>query len=383
MSNSSAFGEIKLRPFTPLPVQTPAPVYYIPLGDGRSVQEWAAAVLQLFRTLQPASMIKRNQLVALKQHFGERGNNGYLKPELVAGLVQEVRGHGGRPLLIETNTLYKGSRSDSYEHLSTAYDHGFTPDRVGAPILICDGFNGQNQQAVAVPGKQITTAWLASDVFFFDVLVCLSHVKGHMMAGMGAALKNLAMGLSGRAGKLAQHADFRPAFDAQKCTTCGACVTWCPTDALALEEDDDHPRLASDTCIGCGECLTVCRDGAIGFDWNTPIGTGFYTKMTEYALAAASLFSGRAFYINVINHVSKHCDCMGEPSDPVAPDLGVVAGWDPLAVDRACYDLCQRAYGENIWEREHPQVKMDYLFQYAAEIGLGSLEYNLTELPLE
>ena len=383
MFQSSSNNGIKVRPFTPLPRQTPAPVYYIPLGDGHTVQTWAAVVSQIFKAMNPAATIQTGQLVALKQHFGERGNEGYLKPELVAGLVSEVRGCGGRPLLIETNTLYKGSRSDSYEHLSTAYEHGFTPERVGAPILICDGFNGQNQQAVAIPGKQIQTAWLASDVFFFDVLVCLSHVKGHMMAGMGAAIKNLAMGLSGRAGKLAQHADFKPAFDGDKCTTCGACVTWCPTDALSLDDSDPHPRLAGDTCIGCGECLTVCRDGAIGFDWNTPIGTGFYTKMCEYALAAASLFSGRALYINVINHVSKHCDCLGQPNPPVAPDLGVVAGWDPLAVDRACYDLCQRAYGENIWEREHPQVKMDYLFRYAEELGLGSLEYDLREIAPE
>jgi hypothetical protein len=59
----------------------------------------------------------------------------------------------GKPVLVETNTLYHGQRSNSYNHLMQAHEHGFTIEKTGMPVIILDGITGQNQRAVKIPGK--------------------------------------------------------------------------------------------------------------------------------------------------------------------------------------------------------------------------------------
>ena len=50
--------------------------------------------------------------------------------------------------------------------------------------------------------------------------------------------------------------------DGEKCTACGTCIDRCPTEALAMG-DEDVPVLNSDLCIGCGVCATGCAFEAI------------------------------------------------------------------------------------------------------------------------
>ena len=59
--------------------------------------------------------------VAVKLSTGEPGNNNYLQPSLIKGLVQSIGG-----TIIECNTAYGGGRADTENHLKAAADHGFT-----------------------------------------------------------------------------------------------------------------------------------------------------------------------------------------------------------------------------------------------------------------
>ena len=68
--------------------------------------------------------------VAVKLSTGEPGNNNYLDPALIKGLVQKVDG-----TIVECNTAYGGGRSDTEKHLKAAKDHGFTAI---APVVIMD-----------------------------------------------------------------------------------------------------------------------------------------------------------------------------------------------------------------------------------------------------
>ncbi len=51
-------------------------------------------------------------------------------------------------------------------------------------------------------------------------------------------------------------------IDADACSGCGACVAWCPTDAIALD-NDGLARRDENACLGCGVCARFCPETAI------------------------------------------------------------------------------------------------------------------------
>jgi hypothetical protein len=371
-------GKVRAKAFSKWPLESPAPVYFIPIGAGKSLQVWAAAVDTLFKKLQPEKLIRKESLVAVKQHFGEKGNKGHIKPQLTQKVIAQTKRLGGKPCLVETNTLYKGSRANSFDHMQTARDHGFSLAALGAPVMIIDGLNGQNQQAINIPGKHFKVVFVASDAFFFDSLVALNHVKGHKMSGFGGALKNLAMGLASRAGKLAQHADFKPFIDPKKCINCGDCAVWCPPGALRMQSG--KLQFHADVCIGCGQCLTVCPYGAIHNKSARSEKATFMEKMAEYALGGAAAFGGRALYINVVNHVSKLCDCARGKNPVIAPDVGVLASRDPVALDTATLDVCIKKWGKDHFKKLYPTIDSRVTMKHSAAIGLGTTKYNLRKV---
>lgn len=55
---------------------------------------------------------------------------------------------------------------------------------------------------------------------------------------------------------------FKPRHDRDLCTSCGTCIDRCPTQALAMD-NEDRPELNLDRCIGCGVCASGCAFDAI------------------------------------------------------------------------------------------------------------------------
>lgn len=51
-------------------------------------------------------------------------------------------------------------------------------------------------------------------------------------------------------------------IDTDACTGCGACLEWCPTDAITIGEDG-VARRDENACLGCGVCARFCPESAI------------------------------------------------------------------------------------------------------------------------
>jgi len=354
-------------------METPI-VFWTKLNGQETTEELAEKTATLLKKSNLFKIVKRGMLVAVKQHFGEEGSTGFLDPMLSRETGDLLKAKGSNALLVETNTLYKGRRANSRDHLLLAYEHGFTPERTGMPISILDGIRGQNQISVEIPGKHFSSVFIVPDLPFFDALVVLSHVKGHMLSGMGGALKNLAMGFASRAGKLAQHADFRPEINNRKCVRCEMCGKFCPAEALSLQEDEmvvDYGK-----CIGCGECFAVCRADAISFNWGKADSV-FQEKMAEHALGAAIHHRDKAIYVNFFNKVSRHCDCWGEKNPPLYPDVGIFASHDPVAADQASFDMGLEVHGKDVFREMWPSIDCSVQMKHAEAIGLGSTKYQL------
>ncbi|MCL2144178.1 MAG: DUF362 domain-containing protein [Endomicrobia bacterium] len=330
--------------------------------------------------------VKARNFLAIKIHFGEDGNQGYIKPEYVAPVVKIAREKTAFPFLTDSSTIYAGKRSDAYHHLLIANKHGFTIEACGCPVIIGDGLRGNNKQDVEVNLKHFKTVSVGRDIVQSDSFIFMNHFKGHEVTGFGGALKNVGMGCASKEGKYAMHNSAKPSVKASKCTACGTCVKNCYQNALSITSRS-HPALTRERikegvvvmdrtkCAGCGQCIVSCAFGVFGLNWDEDPKV-VQRKIVEYA--AGVLKNKKASYINFLNHISKDCDCFGFlKNPPLMQDVGIVAGTDPVAVDQASYDLVNKAYGKNFFKKIHPDVNPEIQLEYAEKIGLGTREYEL------
>ncbi len=355
----------------------------------RGADDIAARLPLLLEASGAAQVARPGEIVAVKMHFGESNETGHVRPRFVRRIVAWLAKRGFRPFVTDTNTLYRGTRSDTVSHLRTAAEHGFTLSAVGAPIVIADGIRGTNEVRLPAPGHLVGEAAIGAELAKADAIVCLTHFKGHELSGFGGAIKNLGMGGASRSGKLEQHSTTKP-YVKGGCVACGVCAQWCPVDAITVEE---AALIDENRCIGCGECIAVCPEKAVGVRWNESTDI-LQKKMVEYLGALAGAKKGRIVYVSFITDVHPVCDCYGTAKTPIVPDLGVAASLDPVAIDQACYDLVNAApaaresglsdayrRGSDKFRDLHPDVDPTVQLRYAEELGLGTRNYELVEIP--
>lgn len=324
--------------------------------------------------------------VAIKIHFGERGNYTHMRPAFVRRVADFVKAEGGKPFVTETTTLYpSGKRLTVDECLETAKYNGFTEEGLGCPIVIADEPDGQNGGEYAVEGAaegcRVKSATVARHLLGADAIIVMSHVKGHSLSGMGGALKNLSMGCTTRKTKREQHASHGLVFDYEKCIGCGKCVEACRFEALVLE--DGKPVKDDGRCMYCNTCLYTCESKAIRI---LPNGKElFQTAMAHAAAGVVKGFRGKAtIFINAIMDVTPLCDCAAPAGRLVTQNVGILASTDPVAIDLASLRLVDSAPLIPGWEASPPDIlgkinRTDSLIQMreAARLGVGSMKYEL------
>ena len=334
----------------------------------------------------------KQKYVAIKIHFGEPGNLAFLRPNFAKAAVEKIKSLGGMPFLTDCNTLYAGRRNQALNHLDAANENGYFPMSTGCQNIIADGIRGTDDIDVPVNGGEYCkAAHIGRAIMDADIVISLNHFKGHEGAGFGGALKNIGMGSGSRAGKMAIHNDGKPHVNSDDCTGCKICTRFCAHDAIKF--NGGKASIDHDKCAGCGRCIGACSKDAIVTNWDSS-NMALNAKIVEYAKA---VLDGRPhFHINVVNQVSPYCDCHEENDAAVIPDIGIFAGFDPVAVDKACIDAvnaapviqssilgersrCHRdANGnEDHFTNIHPTTDWRSQISHAEKIGLGSGTYEL------
>ena len=350
-----------------------------------------AKLQKLIRKAGIRSIDMDGKFVAIKMHFGELGNLAFLRPNYAKAVADVVKENGGLPFLTDCNTLYPGSRKNALEHLTCAELNGFNSITTGCHVIIADGLRWTDEVEVPIRnGEYLKTALIGEAVMDADVFISLTHFKGHEAAGFGGTIKNIGMGCGSRAGKMQQHNDGKPHVIEEKCRKCHRCARECGSDAIDYERGVAH--INQDICKGCGRCIGACAFDAIEND-NANANEVLGCKMAEYTQAVCD---GRpCFHISLIQDVSPNCDCHGENDAPILPDVGMLASFDPVALDQACVDLCEQQtpirnsqLGDNLakpdWHHYHehfkdnnPNVAWKETLEHAEKIGLGTREYEL------
>ena len=254
--------------------------------------------------------------VAVKLSTGEPPASNYLRPELIADVVQAVNG-----TIVECNTAYGGSRAETTMHYQVAEDHGFTAI---ADFQILDE-NGSMSLPVT-GGTRLTENFVGAAFADYDSYLILSHFKGHAMAGFGGAIKNISIGLGSGEGK-----------------------SWIHTGGTS-------------------------KSGISGNQ------DAFLESMAEAGTAVVDALDGQIVYINVMNRLSVDCDCSGHPAEPDIHDIGILASTDPVALDQACIDLIYAAEGNTSFVNRVESRNGLHTLEYAEQIGLGSRTYELVSV---
>jgi uncharacterized protein len=336
---------------------------------------------EMLARLPLSNAVHAGDIVAVKLHFGERGNTAFLQPHFVGHVVRAIQKLGGRPFLTDTNTLYVGTRADSVSHLETAHQHGFTYETVGCPVIISDGLRGTASVDVAVEGaRHAPVVRLAHDLAKADAIVVLTHFKGHELSGFGGAIKNLGMGGGTRGAKLSMHSSVKPKVRPKACDACGRCAENCPANAITVGR---HAGIDHRLCIGCGSCMVVCPNEAVSISWNAAA-SELQERMVEHFAGFVRQKHGRIAYVTFVNRVSPACDCYGFSDRPIVPDLGILASLDPVAIDATAFQLVNQAEGHrnsalrsghapgaDKFRDLYPDVDPEVQLRHAEALGLG------------
>ena len=261
--------------------------------------------------------------VGVKLHSGEKGNQNYLRPDFMKELIDELGG-----TVIECNTAYDGARNTTEKHKELMKEHEWDK------YYKVDIMDSDSDTTLDIPnGKVIKKDYVGEHLNNYDSILVLSHFKGHPMGGFGGALKQLSIGFASSKGKAYIHSAGRT------------------TDMNDL--------------------------------WNNlPEQEKFLEAMADAASAVHNKFKGNIVYINVMKNMSVDCDCCAVAEDPCMKDIGILAGTDPVAIDKACLDLIYNSADkgkEHLIERIESR-KGTHIIEASTAIGFGSSDYELINI---
>ncbi|MEJ5284424.1 MAG: DUF362 domain-containing protein [Brevinematia bacterium] len=328
----------------------------------------------------------KKKYTAIKIHFGEPGNLAYIRPNYAGRIVKILKEAGAIVFLTDANTLYKGRRSNAVDHIESAFENGFNPFTVGCPVIIADGLKGTEYREIEINQKNCKTAKIGSAIADADIIISMNHFKGHELTGFGGAIKNIGMGSGSIGGKLEMHSNSQPHIVTKNCVGCKICELNCAHNAIKVI--DKKAIIDYNICVGCGQCVAVCMYDAAQPKWDSK---GAQEKIAEYALAV--LKGKPSFHINFVMNVSPNCDCWSHNDTAIVPDIGILASFDPVALDRACVDLVNNAPpimhscigkefepSKDKFKLAQPHTDWKIGLDYAEKIGLGSQKYELIKV---
>lgn len=304
-------------------------------------QKEDTAIVYVTRDLSPEALVRiyhalgvpAEGRIALKISTGESQETGYIRPEVMKPLIDDLNSvEGNRVSIVECNTAYPGNRNSTEKHLKAIRERGF--EEV-APVDIMDA-EGEMQ----IPVRD--TTWIKYDLVGdhlqnYDFMINLAHFKGHQMAGMGGVLKNASIGVASAGGKAYIHS-------------------------------------------------SGMTQNTVAFWAHTGNQDGFVESMAAAAQAVHDYFDGqRILYIAVMYRMSIDCDCNAHPAEPLIADYGIVASTDPVAVDQACYDIVTQIHND---EHNNNKPLLDriaskhgtHIMEHGEQIGLGTRNYRLVSI---
>ena len=283
-------------------------------------------VVKMFRKLNT----KLTGNIGLKVHTGEIGGKYFLTPDFLQKIYEHTNG-----TFIETNTAFLlGDRYTTDGHRTVLAVNGWS--KKNRRIVIMDE-EPDNDFTLQIPKHtKIKQNYVGARLREFDSCLVLAHFKGHSLGGFGGALKQLSIGFASRRGKAYIH-------------SCGNTTDYIEVWGMLANQPD------------------------------------FTGAMADAASSIVNYFKkkGNILYINVMSNISLKCDCEGVIAPPPRiRDLGILASTDPVAIDKASYDLIVKegSEGAKEWLNNSESKLGTNTIRVAEQLGIGTQDYKLIDV---
>lgn len=335
-----------------------------------------------FERMLDASGVKETvdgKWTAVKMHLGRGIGVTTIHPLYVKILIDKLKSYGAKPFI--TDNIVTDARA-----------RGYTEEYLGVPIVPVCGVMDKYIYEKEVAFKTLKNVDIGGNIHDAEVMIDLSHVKGHGACGYGGACKNIAMGcVTDRTRNQIHGLEGGLSWNEELCSHCEACISSCNHSANSFDSEGKY-SVFYHHCTTCQHCVKVCPTGALTLDADKY--RDFQTGMAICTDTVLKTFNpGNVFYINFLTNITALCDCWGMSNPAVVPDIGVMASYDIVAVERACIDSIKtenlisdgiplglelKSKG-HLFERIHgksPYIQLEEL----ERLGLGSQEYKIEEI---
>ncbi len=323
--------------------------------------------------------VVKGKVTAIKMHVGRNVGYTTIHPLFVKILVDKLKAMGAKVYI--TDQVVTGARS-----------RGYTEEFLGVPIVPVCGVTGKYYYEKYVDYRTFKNVDIGGNIHDAEVMINLSHAKGHGVCGYGGACKNIAMGcVTDRTRSQIHSLEGGMEWNSDLCIHCEMCVNNCNHDANKFNTEGEY-IVNYHHCTFCQHCVKVCPTGAIKMTANEY--EHFQEGMAICTEEVLKTFEpGHVFYINFLTNITALCDCWGMSTPPLVPDIGILASKDIVAIERASLDQIKM---ENlIWSgvpKGHTMEGTGHLFERLhgkspfiqlnelEKRGLGTQEYTIDEV---
>ncbi len=340
------------------------------------------------------STIDKKDKVAVKMHLGFRDGYQTVPVFFVRRVVDAIKKVGAFPFITDNPTA-----------VYNAAERGYTAETCGCPLIPIAGVKDGYTETVDFNYHNVDTLELGGVLRDADVLIDLTHAKGHNSCGYGGAVKNIALGGyhgPSRWRKIHGVESSLPFWVPEKCSPEHAkkLVQACPDGHIKYDAEKHQLNISFGMCHQCLKCMEADKD--VGCLNLTPEHYAlFQGLMARGAGAVLKTFDkDKIFFLNFMLDITALCDCWGIGMPQVVNDIGIVGSRDIAAIEQATLDLIAKEgliesmippIFNNLnldpnadlhpFQRIHGPWKDPYLTpKYCEELGLGTTKYELIEV---
>lgn len=348
---------------------------------GNASETLPVKMQKILKNIDVADMVK-DKSVAVKMHLGQNFGYSTIHPLFVKLLVDEIKKGDPSQVFI----------TDLNFDVAQAADRGYTEQVLGAPIYPVAGLFDKYFYNYDVGFKKLQEVEVAGLIHDVDVLINFSHVKGHGCCAYGGACKNIAMGCvtSNTRGQI-HSLEGGIEWDEELCINCEKCLQECRYDANSFNDEGQY-QINYHNCTYCQHCIKMCPEEAL-----TMTEDNFNDFQEGMALTTKKVLDSfddeNVLHINLMTDITYLCDCWGQTTPSLVPDIGVTVSQDMVAIEKACLDMIKTenllpnslpegyklSEGNHLFEKIHgrdPYIQVKFL----EEKGIGSQDYSIEEV---